>query len=208
MGMIYQTFNLDTYDIHNKKLPKARTEILGSLSAMGYEVLFSDEMCFKGVPHSIIVGFDPKNFRDVKGDFHTIALGFGLDFKSGTFYTSRNVVKPLEVMLSDVKEGDHVKVHLPNSHFVGYVWRPQGKYKEIVKGKAVVKDTRKSFLKNTPTLLGDRDSEIFLSSLDPHGTTGSLCEKVQFVGVNVKKKDLAGREIVGYEVLERGSPIE
>ncbi|MFH1210874.1 MAG: hypothetical protein V1645_03075 [archaeon] len=206
MGKIYQTFNLDTYDAKNKKLPKARIEILGSLTAMGYDVLFSDEMCFAGVPHSIIVGFDSRNFRDVKGDFHKIATGFGLGFKSGTFYVGRDDVRPLELILADVKPGDHVKVYLQQSHFVGYVWRPEGKYKEIVKGKTVVKDTRESFLKNTPILLGDKDSEIFLSSFNPNGTTGDLCQKVQYVGLNVKKKNLAGIEALGYEVLERGKP--
>jgi hypothetical protein len=208
MGKIYQTFNIYGYDTKNKKLKNARTGILGSLTEMGYDVLFSDEMCFAGVPHSIIVGFDSREPRDVKGDFQKLASSFGFVFNSGTFYVGRDDVRPLEVILADVKEGDHVKVYLLQSHFVGYAWIPKGKYREIVKGKTVVKDTRESFLKNTKSLLGDKDSEIFLSSLDPHGTTGGLCEKVQFVGLNVKKKRLAGLEALGYEVLERGKPVD
>lgn len=205
MGKIYQTFNLEGYDVSKGKVVDVDKDLLGPLSRGGYEVLFSNEKCFGGVPHSVIVGFDLKEFRNVKKDFYTLSQDLGLSFASGTYYVSLEGSKPLEIMLMDVKEGDHVKVNLDryNSDFVGYVWKPEGKYEEIVNGEVIIKDARESFLKNVHTLLGGKDSEIFLSSLNPYGTTGDFLDKVQFVGLNVKNKDLAGLEAVSYEIIKR-----
>lgn len=113
------------------------------------------------------------------------------------------LLKPLENMAKDLKQGDLVRIFLDSSNYVGYRWALD---------KTQVRRQ----------LIFTEDADIIFSSIDPYGVTklrSNYCQEkqpknknkasrviteyIQFVGVNLSTRKLGNEPIRGYQILER-----
>lgn len=114
-------------------------------------------------------------------------------------------MKPLDRILTDVRDGDIVLVHLERSSFVGYRW---GNGRDIIvheAGRRVLQSEREGYLKNArESLLNPEESDVVFCGFNGFGYLGEeALKKVQLVGINLTSKTMNGVRVLGYDILHR-----
>ena len=103
------------------------------------------------------------------------------------------LLRPLEQLAEDAKQGDLVRIFLERSDYVGYRWE----------GGTRLPSSQ---------LIIPKDCDVIFCSLNPYGTTAYgdsqndpdvVLQKIQFVGINLKTHTLGSEHVRGYCILER-----